>query len=230
MQYKMNLVDPAKAALLASNGWIDRSFEYRYNSAGFRCDEFDLRPSFLALGCSFTEGIGLPIEQAWPTLLGEQIGLYPWNLGVGGSSIMWCARLIEPAILKVRPSVVALLVPPLMRVDVVDFLGLSNTYIAENQSDLHSIGGVVLITSSYLKNWFAHHENATLAQKQSMLYIESICQKYNVPLIVDFLENRKLAPMENQNDLARDLMHLGKGHHTAIARMFQEQIVERKII
>lgn len=230
VHYKMNLRNPVQSSLLARNGWVDKTIEYRYNSQGFRCDEFDHRPSFLALGCSFTEGIGLPLEDAWPTILGERVGLYPWNLGVGGSSIMWCARVLEPAIDELSPKFVSVLIPPIMRVDVVDFLGLSNTYIAENQSDLHSFGGVVLVTSSYLKNWFSHTDNAVLTQKQSLSYIESTCRKYNVPLVIDFLENRRLEPKENHTDLARDLMHLGRGHHTAISRMFESEIERRKIL
>ena len=77
------------------------NFGYHENSHGFRCDEFDLimrRPTkkLLALGCSFTYGIGVPEEHTWPKLLatwlesiyGDKIDVI--NLGVPGGSMFQC--------------------------------------------------------------------------------------------------------------------------------------------
>lgn len=69
-----------------------RDITYQFNEHGFRCDSFDL-PSELPivyLGCSHTEGIGLPIESTWAYLLTEKIRQHTnkqipfWSLAQGG--------------------------------------------------------------------------------------------------------------------------------------------------
>jgi len=56
---------------------------YRYNSHGFRCDEFtdSADVPVLFLGCSFTEGIGLPLQHCWPYFILDRIGHLPENIG-----------------------------------------------------------------------------------------------------------------------------------------------------
>jgi hypothetical protein len=70
--------------------------EYRFNSQGFRCVEFDEIPkdSFvvLSLGDSNAEGYGLPVEHTWPHLLCEKLRplvaseVCNLNLGLSASS------------------------------------------------------------------------------------------------------------------------------------------------
>ena len=47
-----------------AHGWLEPgAITYKINSQGFRCDEFAADTNcIVALGCSFTMGIGLPIE------------------------------------------------------------------------------------------------------------------------------------------------------------------------
>jgi hypothetical protein len=85
----------------------DRSglVRYRFNSAGFRGDEYDpdahLRVA--VFGCSYTFGLGLPYEDCWPSqlraLLAELHGLAPGavnlvNLSSPGSSNAFIARTL----------------------------------------------------------------------------------------------------------------------------------------
>ena len=61
----------------------ERSIRYRYNSNGHRTDmELDDLPDEwgLALGCSGTESVGLPLEAAWH----QNLGLPVYNSGIGG--------------------------------------------------------------------------------------------------------------------------------------------------
>lgn len=77
--------------------WSDISIDYRFNDYGFRTH--GLKPLLsqkvdVALGCSFTEGVGLPIESVWPSLI-EQDRPYPMlNLGIGGASTDTVARIL----------------------------------------------------------------------------------------------------------------------------------------
>lgn len=57
--------------------------EYNLNSYGYRCNEFD-NQEILILGCSQTEGYGLPLELTWPYLLSKKMNKDYINLAKGG--------------------------------------------------------------------------------------------------------------------------------------------------
>lgn len=57
--------------------------DYNLNSYGYRCNEFN-NQEILILGCSHTEGHGLPIEQTWPYLLSKKLNKDYINLAKGG--------------------------------------------------------------------------------------------------------------------------------------------------
>ena len=66
-----------------SEYWDEDSITYRVNSHGFRGD--DLHPiksdSFIALGCSFTFGVGVTADQTWPSVLSKSLDMHGYNLG-----------------------------------------------------------------------------------------------------------------------------------------------------
>lgn len=77
------------------NRFGPNDISYRFNELGFRCDSFDL-PSeipIVYLGCSNTQGIGLPIESTWAHLLTEKIRQHTnkqipfWSLAQGGKGL-----------------------------------------------------------------------------------------------------------------------------------------------
>ena len=49
-------------------GWDSAKFTYKFNSEGFRSEEFK-SDSILFLGCSITQGIGMPIDDIFPMLV-----------------------------------------------------------------------------------------------------------------------------------------------------------------
>jgi hypothetical protein len=56
---------------------------YNFNSYGYRCNEFN-NQEILILGCSHTEGHGLPVELTWPYLLSKTMNQDYINLAKGG--------------------------------------------------------------------------------------------------------------------------------------------------
>lgn len=83
-----------------ANLYKEGDVEYKFNSDGFRCDEFSA-PSdipIMFVGCSVTEGIGLPIEETWSYKTLEKIrqqtgaNIPYWSLGLGGSGIDTTAK------------------------------------------------------------------------------------------------------------------------------------------
>lgn len=57
--------------------------EYKLNSHGYRCDEFN-NQEILILGCSQTEGHGLPLELTWPYLISKKMNKEYISLAKGG--------------------------------------------------------------------------------------------------------------------------------------------------
>ena len=69
------------------NQYPVQQFDYKYNSWGFRGEEYrDYlgKPVNLCLGDSFTVNLGGPIEHSWPNLLQEKFDIPCINLGLDG--------------------------------------------------------------------------------------------------------------------------------------------------
>jgi len=57
--------------------------DYSFNNHGYRCDEFK-NQEILFLGCSHTEGHGMPLELTWPYLLSKKMNKEYISLAKGG--------------------------------------------------------------------------------------------------------------------------------------------------
>ena len=81
--WQKNMQDSERRAHLTKYGFDNpRAIVYQMNSRGFRCKEFDHTDGFIALGCSHTCGIGLPENQAWPSIVSQATGLTAWIVGL----------------------------------------------------------------------------------------------------------------------------------------------------
>ena len=69
------------------HGLLDINTEYRFNNFGFRDDDWIESSEILAVGCSNTCGIGVPIEGSWSKILQEKIKKDVRNLSRPGASI-----------------------------------------------------------------------------------------------------------------------------------------------
>jgi hypothetical protein len=78
--------------------WRNIDIQYRYNSLGFRTKEFDQYRDTavdIALGCSFTEGIGLPEHCTWPSIVEQYCGRPLLNLGLATGSCDTVYRILS---------------------------------------------------------------------------------------------------------------------------------------
>jgi len=191
--YEKNLKE--KYQLLKQHDWIDKSFTYKFNSHGFRCEEFTNKPTIMVLGCSFTCGIGLPIEFIWPELISKNLNMHCANLGIGGGSNDTAFRLCNGWIDVIRPQVVILL-----RTNP-DRLELLNSTTIENLSLLWE----ELITgySSFLKKWTIDYNNIYFNDLKNQIAIQNICVTRNIKFLSLRFNQIPRA------DLARDLCHRG---------------------
>jgi hypothetical protein len=215
--YKENVRNPQKHKELKDLGWLDTVIEYKYNSHGFRCEEFDSRPSVLALGCSFTEGTGLPIEQTWPGCLSQMLNTHVWNLGSGGASVDTVFRLLNHYIQRLNVQCVFILIPPEGR---FEFQNTEGGFPIIQACDLG-------MHPSFAKEWLTQTNNGKYNQRKTMLAIQQLCKNHNKPLYAyncdqTELLREQLGQIGVFYDMARDLMHPGPYYQQWIAETMHE--------
>ena len=210
--YRLNINDPKKRVLLEKYGWIDTTIEYRFNQQRFRDDEFDNRTCGLALGCSFTRGIGLHEHQAWPSLLSNLSGLHFWNLGVGGGAMDTCSRLLDYYITKLTPKIVVLFAPPVPRFEFYD------------DGFWHIIGVNAPHFLDFQKVYYGNDENSITNYRRNMLAMKQICAHHSVPFYSWECSNDRIFPSVQESDLARDLLHQGPLAQQQLAEVMYQKI------
>ena len=221
--YENLIQDPGHRAYFAEQGWDQpRAITYRLNSHGFRADEFDGGPYMLALGCSFTVGIGLPDYSTWARQTATALGLKCANLGWGGYSSDSCYRLAEYWIPELRPKYVCMLVPPSHRIEVL--LDADDPLVMPNQTLFEifmpqSKSRLFNPNDSYLKHWFLNDENAQVNQRKNVRAIRQLCAEFNIPCTIHDAQGHMWWSRE-EIGYARDFMHGGPKVHKILAEKF----------
>ena len=202
-------------AYIQSKGWDQPgAITYKFNSNAFRSEEFDpAADNLVALGCSFTMGVGLPIQTVWPSLLGDALNLHVCNLGWGGFAADSCFRMAEYWIPYLNPTLVVFLVPDMARLEII---------VDEKTGDAIRLMAVTVEHHPHLneftKHWFGQDENSRLNNKKNQLAVEAICHQLGIPILCYEV------PIEmgsDRFDVARDLKHAGPGTH----KKFTEKII-----
>ena len=112
--------------------WKNKSITYKYNDLGFRSniDYGDIKEGDVFLGCSFTEGVGLPLELTWGYKLAKHLNIPFINLGIGGKGIGVMLQNLIAFSRQCKINRVFLFVPPLYRYDfVISDNDLFKTYL-----------------------------------------------------------------------------------------------------
>jgi hypothetical protein len=218
LDYKKHCSNPESLRKLQEEGWYEcHDLTYCFNSQGFRDDEFDQRPASLAIGCSFTQGIGLKVDQCWPRQLENLLQKKVWNLGVGGVGLDTCYRLLEYWINHLNVDSVFCTVPPMTRYEV--FIDQWNQWESFSvHTTFESPHHWPAWLPSYHKNYMAYDENSELNRRKNIHAIRDICSQHRVSFYVDYLDN-----FGNSASDARDMMHHGPSAHTTLAQDFFEQ-------
>lgn len=211
--------NPVHRAYFESQGWhLPGAISYKINSEGFRCDEFDFdSPCLVTLGCSFTSGIGLPLETIWPELLGKELGLKVANLSWPGAAADTLYRLAEYWVPRLKPTLVVMLAPPQDRVELM----LDKTTMSEFRYvpiDVYLPNSLPpRANDDFLTHWFLNEDNGQTNQRKNIRAIKHLCLELNIPCIVlkahDFM-------MGSRNDIgyARDALHGGPKAHELITK------------
>jgi len=217
--YEKLMQDPVHQRYFARMGWNQPgAITYNINSDGFRSQEFDtLGNCMIALGCSYTVGIGLPIDTVWPSLVGQKINLDVANLAAGGNSADTCFRLAEYWIPVLKPKLVAMLVPPPARIELLidqsATVGLMPVEVFSPGTQWAQFGSH---TDNFLKHWFLIEENRRINQIKNCLAIKHLCHEHNIPCVIEYATDYMNSSRE-EIGYARDYLHGGPIAHKRIA-------------
>jgi len=156
--------------------YYDKKIEYKYNSWGYRCKEFNqLNDDYiLTFGCSFTEGIGLDYNDMWTTKLSKETGLDVFNMGMGGTGVdfqFYNTTLVHNYILNNNK-------PPKLVIYQWPFDHRTTYSFKESIGNKEIIGLLPYSVSHHSKNvdyfekWYSHSfiENEGELIKQSNIY------------------------------------------------------------
>ena len=202
-------------------GWLEPgAITYKLNSHGFRSDEFlPDQDCIVALGCSFTVGIGLPIESVWPSLVGQALGKKVYNLAWGGNSADTCFRMAEYWIPALKPKAVFMLAPPKARFELLRDSKMQpyEIFMPSNEVSFgHDTHG------EFLKHWFSNENNANLNHKKNKLAIQALCDDLDIPCQI-YNADDHMAWSREEVGYARDRMHAGpKGHERLAGIMLDD--------
>ena len=178
---------------LEHHQWIDRKISYKFNSQGFRCEEFTDDPSVMFVGCSRVFGTGIPLESTWSYIVASQLNLKCINLGVNGASNDTAFRLINDWGSMLKPKIIIFLPTEKHRLEVHTDEGSAN--IGAWSSDY--------LKDKLYREWCLTSTNGELNYLKNKLAIEYIASKLGIRCIV-INDNMRV-----RCDLARDLLHAG---------------------
>jgi len=193
---------------LSMLGWLETEITYKFNQQGFRSIEFDTELSAgMAVGCSFTQGVGSLQQYIWPEIVSRKINLPIWNLGIGGCAMDTVFRLVDYWVPVLKPKFVLLACPSKHRLEVCDERG-NFTCFFPSQTD----------HADLYKQWILNDANAEINFKKNLLAIQAVCTQQSVPLV--YLD---IAVEFNSDHGARDLAHPGATAHNKFAdKMIQK--------
>ena len=199
--------DATKRHQLDKLGWLENDcVTYQYNAQGFRTSELDARPSGLALGCSHTEGVGVPVSMTWPSQLSQLVGIHIWNFGVGGSSKDTAFRLLDHYVKILNLKFVILCGPTKYRFEIActdnEFLNLT---VNTDNSKL----------KFFANEWFLQDNNSELNTKKNLLAMQQICDQNHIPFFYIDIDSEPWYFMFDAQ--ARDLAHPGVVAHKKLS-------------
>lgn len=216
--YKRNLNDTNGRRMLEIFGWIGAEIDYKFNSQGFRTQEIDSRPNWIALGCSFTQGTGVNESDRWTDVVADSIGLHCWNLAAAGASGDTCYRIARKYIPELLPKFVVYLEPRYNRTELATDRQAAPLVINWAHDYANWSG-------NYVKHMLTEPANFDLNAEKNREAIRSICLQHNIPLIVYPPDGFLVCVTDKtQHDLGRDLLHPGRLNNRAFAQVVAKDV------
>lgn len=218
-QYLKNCEDPEARAQLERWGWLGVRIKYEHNSWGFRSlgsREFFkiVKPSLVAIGCSFTYGTGLHYQDLWCKRLADLMDLELINLGVPGHGLSLSTQwLLDQGHQLHKPQAIVIYVPPPGR---LSWITPSFGYAVGNTFNMSDFERYVKVYENLSVNAFADYV-------KNYNTIKLWADHRNIP-VYTFTH---IMGKQEEFGLARDLRHHGVGWHKTAANFVHTEIINK---
>lgn len=222
--YERHCADPITNNKLKAGGWTDSNIRYELNSEGWRsagCAEYDVdEPCLIALGCSFTFGTGLNLDQTWSAKVADQLGLRLVNLGMPGHSLDLSTAWLTINQHRLRdPRAVIICEPPPGRMSWVTHNHIMSMSYGHTLLRMVRGSAETPVSSLGAYEWLINN-----------LKINSAISYYKNSSVARLWASQRTIPFMHFNglddtvptSLARDLSHHGEPWHDAIANSILE--------
>jgi|LauGreDrversion4_1035100.scaffolds.fasta_scaffold12462_4 hypothetical protein len=196
--------------LMKYNSWdgYRGEFTYRFNSQGFRADEFGDEPSVMFLGCSLTMGLGIELEHTWAFKVAQDLGLKNHNLATGGSSNDACYRLFTHWHRIHKPKIVIHYSPSPERLEAFYGDGRINNMLPSVTKHIEN--------NQFYGIWLSNEINSVMNEQKNRYAIELMCMREGIRYY--WLGHHQMFSIEDgfeydKKSLGRDLLHPGAYWH-----------------
>ena len=216
-EYNKNLKNTRQRELLAQNGWIDHKIEYQYNAQGFRSRKIDLaQPGFAVFGCSFTQGLGLPVDELYHERISKDLSLPVDNFGVFGASNGLAFRLAHYWLPIIKPKFVILQTTFRERFEIINQHNVS-TVMSPAFSQVATVQEV-------FRDWWFTDANSIADKQRNELAIQQVCHQLDIPVLMIDVEDFRNPVL----GLSRDLTHPGPPSHHRVHAQIIDQLKSYK--
>jgi hypothetical protein len=224
------------------NPYTETAITYTYNECGFRSDSFELDSelSVVFLGCSISEGIGLPLNEVWCHLAVEKLraatgkNIAYWNLSMAGCGLDTCVRAYYAYAEQLKPQYVFALFPGYRR----------EFYFNNNWNLAHLRGKDNIFEQNPI---LLNYETIQYETEKNLAMLNLLLEKHNTKLIWDTWDDLVLdklnIPFTNAcrikkyNDIlkknyiskARDGSHPGKNFHSEFGNAMFDQWLNKSL-
>ena len=216
--------------------------EFKYNSFGYRSDEFSSDKGIVTLGCSDTFGVDQRLEKTWSYLVSKKVGGKLYNLSIPGASpesnymdFRHYAYMFGKGtkVFWLMPSVNRMTVHGdnfniNVNIPIIEDIKRSGEHIRNPLSEYQ-----LDVLSNYYLEFFNNITN-TITKLQSLIdAVKGICFEYGFELYLygnpmHYNEEEKLplvkAKTNGYPDRAADLEHLGVAYQKFVADKFIEML------
>lgn len=228
-----------------NRNYSPESVSYKFNSRGYRSMDIDLKnPSpnkkIAFIGCSITQGVGVPWEELWTTRLTEMLSAHygeefeQHNFGYGGTGNDMMAMIAYQIVPVIKPDLlVVLFANPARRMHFSDYT--TRNHLLPNTSE----GVPSNLYEAYLQLQTDANDWYDFVRQFSM--IDMTAKINNVPWVWNswfpLPENANLYldmhdkvsddfPHPSTWDRARDNRHPGKRTNQEIADQYMKKIIQ----
>ena len=216
-EYNKNLKNTRQRDLLSQNGWIDHKIEYQYNAQGFRSREIDLtQPGFAVFGCSFTQGLGLPVDELYHERISKELSLPVDNFGVFGASNGLAFRLAHYWLPIIKPRFVILQTTFKERFEIINQHNVSTV--------MSPAFPQVATVQEVFRDWWFTDANSIADKQRNELAIQQVCHQLDIPVLVIDVEDFRNPVL----GLSRDLTHSGPLSHRRVSEQLLDHLKSYK--